>query len=144
MFFSCKYKTVRLKQGYRYFYCRYKNNIIGLDECKSCSNTILRANKAIKKKSNKLTKLEKTRKEKTDSSYCYYCHRFLGTAGDIHEIYGGSNRKRSIKNGFVVKLCRECHQDETKIANLRIRFQKMYEKNHTREEFIKLFGKSYL
>ena len=57
---------------------------------------------------------------------------------------GGSNRKRSIENGFVTLICRNCHQNEKIIAKLKIKYQKKYEKTHTREEFIKLIGKSYI
>ena len=63
---------------------------------------------------------------------------------DPHEVYGGSNRKRSIKNKFIKLLCRECHSNEKVITQLRIDTQKEYEKTHTREEFISLIGKSYL
>ena len=56
---------------------------------------------------------------------------------------GGSNRKRSIENNFVVLICRKCHDNEKIIEILRKKYQKEYEKTHTREEFIKLIGKSY-
>lgn len=142
---KCKFYTIRKRQNKPYFYCRCSNNIITLLDCKNCSNFILRPNKSISKRSSKQNKLEKSRNSnpRLDSVYCYYCHRYCPNA-DIHEIYGGSNRKRSIENGFVVRLCRNCHQDEKRIAELRIRFQKMYEKNNSRENFIKIFGKSYI
>lgn len=57
---------------------------------------------------------------------------------------GGSNRKRSIENRFVALICRNCHQNEKIITELKIKYQKEYEKTHTREEFIKLIGKSYI
>ena len=63
---------------------------------------------------------------------------------DLHEVYGGSNRKRSIKNGLVVPLCRICHSNEEIIQYLRIKLQKEFEKTHSREDFIKLIGKSYI
>ena len=63
---------------------------------------------------------------------------------DLHEVYGGSNRKRSIKYGLVVPLCRICHGNEKIIQYLRIKIQKEFEDTRTREEFIKLIGKSYI
>lgn len=56
----------------------------------------------------------------------------------------GKNRIRSMKNGFVVPLCRKDHEDEY-IKNWLKKFcQITYEENHSREEFIKITGKSYL
>lgn len=98
----------------------------------------------IKKKSSKLAKLERQRdKELTKSSICEVCGKYSKQL-DPHEIYGGSNRKRSIKYKFIKLICRECHDNENIIKQLRIDTQKKYEKEHTRQEFIDLIGKSYL
>lgn len=98
----------------------------------------------MKKKSKKLAKLERQRdKGLVKSGICENCGKFSKRL-DPHEIYGGSNRKRSIKHKFVKLLCRECHSNENIINQLKIDTQKEYEKNHTRNDFIKLIGKSYL
>lgn len=98
----------------------------------------------IKKKSNKLAKLERQRdKELIKSGKCEYCGKYSDKL-DPHEVYGGSNRKRSIKYKFVKLICRECHSDEKIIEQLRIDVQKEYEKTHTRAEFIAIAGKSYI
>ena len=98
----------------------------------------------IKKKSSKLAKLERQRdKDIIKVGICDYCGKQCKRL-DPHEVYGGSNRQRSIKNGFVKKLCRECHSNEKIIAQLKIDTQKEYEKEHTREAFIKIIGKSYI
>ena len=98
----------------------------------------------IKKKSSKLAKLERQRdKEIVKSGICEFCGKFSKRL-DPHEVYGGSNRKRSIAHKFVKLLCRKCHDDEEIINQLRIETQKEYMKTHTEEEFIKLIGKSYL
>lgn len=100
--------------------------------------------KEIKKKSNKLAKLERQR-DKNIIKYgeCDYCHKKFKHL-DPHEVYGGSNRKRSIKYNFVKKLCRNCHSNEEILKQLKIDTQKEFEKTHTREEFIKRYGKNYL
>lgn len=81
---------------------------------------------------------------------CYFCGK---PAQCIHEVYyGTANRKISIKNGFCVGLChgehnlytKSVHNDRKMDLELKQLYQKEYEKNHTREEFIKLIGKSYL
>ena len=98
----------------------------------------------IKKKSSKLAKLERQRdKGLIKSGKCEYCGKACKKL-DPHEIYGGSNRKRSIKYKFIKLLCRECHSNENIINQLRIDTQKEYEKTHSRESFIKITGKSYL
>ena len=98
----------------------------------------------MKKKSNKLAKLERQRdKDLIKSGICENCGKYSQRL-DPHEVYGGSNRKRSIKYKFIKSLCRECHSNENIINQLRIDTQKEFEKTHTKEEFIKLIGKSYI
>ena len=98
----------------------------------------------IKKKSNKLAKLERQRdKDIVKSGICEYCGQYSKRL-DPHEVYGGSNRKRSIKHKFVKLICPKCHSNEVIINQLRIDTQKEFEKEHTKEEFIKLIGKSYI
>lgn len=98
----------------------------------------------MRKKSSKLAKLEKNRYSifTEDFEHCYYCRKRVKT--DIHEVYGGSNRQRSIKNGLCVPLCRVCHSSEIIIQDLKKWCQREYEKTHSRDEFIKLIGKSYM
>lgn len=99
---------------------------------------------AIKKKSNKLAKLERQRdKDIVKEGICEICGKYSKRL-DPHEIFGGSNRKRSIQHKFVKLICPKCHSNEAIINQLRIDTQKEYEKTHTRQEFINLIGKSYL
>lgn len=98
----------------------------------------------MKKKSSKLAKLERQRdKNLIKSGICEVCGRYSKQL-DSHEIYGGSNRKRSIKHKFVKLLCRKCHDNKEIIKQLRIDTQKEYMKTHIKEEFIELIGKSYI
>lgn len=141
----CKDLLKRTRNTKIVFYCKKDKRYISIwEDCKNCSKPNLVANKPIKKVSSKQKQLEKNRYSifTTNFNKCYYC----GKEGkmDLHEIYGGSNRKRSIENGFVVPLCRICHSNEKIIQYLRIKIQKEYEKNHTREDFIKIFGKSLI
>ena len=140
----CKNLLKRQRKYKPYFYCKALRKEIILPCDKNCSELNLVRNKPIKKVSRKQKQLEKNRFSifTTNFNKCYYC----GKEGkmDLHEIYGGTNRKRSIENGFVVPLCRICHSNEKIIQYLRIKIQKEYEKNHTREDFIKMFGKSLI
>lgn len=81
---------------------------------------------------------------------CYICSRVTQT--EQHHIFGGPNRKLSEKYGLKVYLCPYCHRDNKngvhgnaeKMASLRRIGQSAFERNHTREEFICIFGKNYL
>ena len=97
---------------------------------------------AIKKKSKKLAKLERQRdKDIVKEGICEFCGKYSKRL-DPHEIFGGSNRKRSIQHKFVKLICPKCHSNEAIINQLRKDTQKEYEKTHTRQEFINLIGKS--
>lgn len=69
-----------------------------------------------------------------------------------HIFFGRGLRKLSEKYGMKVYLSPECHRGSrigvhhNRKNNLTIKryAQHEFEKTHTREEFIKIFGKSYL
>ena len=107
----------------------------------------------MKKKSNKLRRLEQNRYSilTDDLEHCYWCYEqdeSIVPKDDLHEIYGGSNRQRSMIHGFVIPLCRQHHRhvhNNKEAKEFLQRFcQITYEETHTREEFIKIIGKSYL
>lgn len=123
---------------------KFPKGKINKQDNKSCLKTILKRNKPIKKRTTKQNKIERERdKDLIKTGYCGYCGKYCEKL-DPHEIYGGSNRKRSIKYGFVKLLCRKCHENENIIQELRKQTQKEFEKTRTREEFIEIIGKSYL
>lgn len=78
---------------------------------------------------------------------CYVCGR---DHADLHHIFGGRNRQMSDRLGLTVYLCREHHMAVHANPNhgldaiLKKTAQEEYEKTHTRQEFIKTFGKSYI
>ena len=81
---------------------------------------------------------------------CY----FTGSTGLLHKlhIYGGPNRRISEREGFWIWLTPEMHN----MSNDGVHFQKrtdlylkkvcqeIYEKTHSREEFMNLIGRNYL
>lgn len=80
---------------------------------------------------------------------CYVCHTTVGL--ERHHIYAGGNRSLSEKHGCWVYLCAEHHRGKTgahqnRALDLKLRedCQRAFEKTHTREEFVEIFGKSYL
>ena len=138
---SCKYLSRKLCGKFR---CKFLKTDIDLHNCNNCSYFAFKINNPIKNKSSKLAKLERERdKNIIKIGKCEYCKKFSNRL-EAHEIYGGSNRKRSINYGFVVLLCKECHQNNDIILELRRKCQHEFEINHTREEFLEIIGKSYL
>lgn len=82
---------------------------------------------------------------------CYLC----GAEGTLewHHIFGGNpNRKKSEKYGLKVHLCPRCHRDQkvgahgnAEVADKLHRIgQEAFERTHTRQEFVAIFGKNYL
>lgn len=85
-----------------------------------------------------------------DMDHCY----FTGAAPvERHHIYGSSNRKNSEKYGFVIPLRPDLHPNgvhaganskeiDTKLKQMA---QEYFEANYgTRDDFRRIFGKSYL
>lgn len=91
-----------------------------------------------------------------ESRTCYICE----LAGDHsvkpvlheHHVFGGPNRKFSEEYGLKVYLCPDCHLNGRQAVHrngctnilMHIHGQRAFEKEHTREEFIKIFGENYL
>jgi hypothetical protein len=84
----------------------------------------------------------------TFDDICRYCGaRYAQT----HEVYEGNGRRQlSIRYGMQVKVCDRCHKDimshplTGRDLELKKEFQAKFELTGTREEFRRLFGKSYL
>jgi len=81
---------------------------------------------------------------------CFICH----TTRDLHthHVYKGIHRQASERNGFVVRLCARhhnmsndsVHMNEEMNRKLKRLCQRVYERTHTREEFMKIIHRSYL
>lgn len=81
---------------------------------------------------------------------CYICG---SPRTEVHHVYFGRNRKASDENGFIVRLCPEHHRGDYGVHGkhghqLDMFFKRLgqikFEKTHSREEFIKIIGRSYL
>lgn len=90
--------------------------------------------KGIRKKSKRLAKLERNRfsiiTNKLDE--CYICGN---NKDELHEVFGGRNRQRSMKWGLVIPICRKCH--------IRITYDKDFSNNieqQAREIFVRKYG----
>lgn len=87
---------------------------------------------------------------------CFLCGRAFEYGPDRledHHIFFGPNRKHSEKYGLKVWLCGDsCHRNghmslhKNRKIDLAVKgiAQKKFEETHSREEFRKIFGKSWL
>lgn len=85
-----------------------------------------------------------------ESKGCYVCGRI---PCHTHHVYFGKNRKASDKNGFTVLLCFDHHEGVNGVHGkngheldmaLKRECQRVYEKTHSREEFVSIIGRSYI
>lgn len=147
---NCMYLRIRTKDYKRFLYCNHPENRkqIKFKNCKECSYKEFKKIKKLKKKSNKLKNLESKRFSiLTDNmKTCYICNN--AKKKDLHEIFEGSNRQKSMQWGLVIPICRKCHElwKIDKELKLRIREEakeKFYEL-YSKEKFLKEFGKFYI
>lgn len=80
-----------------------------------------------------------------DVNTCIECG---GKGEHTHHCIFGYNRRNSEKYGLKVRLCSACHyrlhnQDEGLAMKYRKLGQIYFEKTHTHEEYMRIFGKNY-
>lgn len=86
----------------------------------------------------------------SEQKRCYICGKSTGL--HLHHVFEGKNRSISDEKGFTVYLCHTHHIDRNFGVHfredvdlwLKQKVQREYEKEHSRKEFIRLIGKSYL
>ena len=141
--------------------CKKQKKIINIRECNSCKYKEYKCtefsknsakhtlkNNELHKKSAKLAKLERNRFSvfTDDLDHCIIC----GNKKDhLHEIFFGSNRKKSMQYDFVIPLCSTCHFEMHRNKEWQeywhVKGHEYWEKNiSARKECIEVFGKSYL
>lgn len=86
----------------------------------------------------------------TQTERCYICGATRSI--EFHHIFGASNRNNSTEHGLVVPLCHWCHNEppegvhhnKSRSDALKRLGQKKFEETHSRDEFMKIFGRNYL
>lgn len=147
---NCKYLRKKSKKGQYYFYCLLKKQNVSLTCYRECNSKEYKIYKSISKATKTRSKKEKDRFSifTPNLSKCIKCGSIYGHI-DKHELFPGRNRSNSIKYGFVIPLCRQCHRDITNnyeyINYWKVKAQTYFEKNiGTKEEFVKIFGMDYI
>ena len=146
---KCVYLRFRHKQGKLYCYCIKKCENVSKTCYMGCLEKDYKKSTPLKQKSAKQKKIESKRYSilQQDKSKCYFCNN---KAVDTHELIKGINRKKCIKWGLVVYICRDCHRKTEEDSKFYKETRKMAQEvwqsyyNKTTEEFIKEFGKNYL
>lgn len=89
----------------------------------------------IRQKSNKLMQLERKRFSIiTDNlNKCYFCDN---EKMELHEVFRGRNRQKSMKWGLVIPVCQRCHKKITEDK----KFSEVSEQI-ARNIFVKKYGK---
>lgn len=84
----------------------------------------------------------------TDLEHCFVCGR---PYPQIHHMMNGANKGKSEKFGFILPLCMNhhtgaegVHSKPERMLACRQMAQRKFEEEHTRDEWIKEMGKSYL
>ena len=151
---NCKYLKIKLN---RCLECKKQNKLINVKDCANCPlkeykmhykalNTV---QNPIKKYSKKRIKAEKERFSiiYQDLTKCAVCGSKQGHI-DNNEVYEGAKRGVSMKYGFIIPLCYDCHKrfhnDREFALIYKRKFQKEYEKTHSRSEFINIIHRNYL
>lgn len=117
---------------------------------KIVQNSLQNSAKALqmKNKSNKLAKLERKRFSVfTSYDKCFICDSTYQLTWN--EIYRGKNRINSMKYGFCLRMCLNCHreyQEDAVFNELWHKTAQRYFEEHygTRDEFIAIFRRNYL
>ncbi len=75
-----------------------------------------------------------------DLTTCVECGR---PKDDLHEVYEGAYRQRSMIYGCVIPLCRQCHNRIHQEKELKLKYKRMFEKlfaeYYPKEEFHNVF-----
>ena len=147
---NCTNKEYKTKNMQNSFYGKLNKN---KKSTKLLKNSVFNVKKSPKntkivQKSKKIAKLERNRYSVfTDNlDICYLCGK---PKEHLHEIFFGSNRLNSIKYGFVIPVCNECHRKCHSDSHIQEfwhkRGQIYWESNiGSRNEFIAIFRRNYL
>lgn len=104
----------------------------------------------------KRVKKQKSILQDQSRKQCYLCMLLEGDyrekiVEDHHIYFGNPNRQKSEIYGFKVNLCLRHHREGKEAVHNNIEndtilkklCQQEYEKTHTREEFVRIIGRSY-
>lgn len=104
----------------------------------------------------KRVKKQKSILQDQSCKQCYLCmlleEDYREKLVEDHHIYFGPNRKNSETHGFKANLCLRHHREGKEAVHnnrendliLKKVCQREYEKTHSRQDFVRIIGKSYI
>lgn len=121
---QCKYLKIRTKKGIKYGYCTLYKKEVGF-KC-NCTEKEYKTYKPINKRTNRLNKIEKSRYSiiYQDLNKCCVCGK---NKDNLHEVFYGSYRIKSIEYGCVIPLCFEHHRLIHDNKDMDLKYKKMFE-----------------
>lgn len=147
---KCKYFKIRKKKGNIYYYCALKKKEVTFSCYQECDKKEYKVYNAIRKRTYKLAKKEKKRFSIIYQDLSKCCVKGCITPFyqvELNEIFEGSYRNRSIKNGAVCPMCKMhhdlFHKDILFNLKYKILFQQHFIEKYSLEWFIKTFGQDY-
>lgn len=145
---SCINLKIRTRKYEKYIYCTERREQIGFIDCRNCKYKKYKPIKELKKKSKKQKRLEDKRYSIITDNLkdCYICKQ--KPKEDLHEAFGGSNRRKSIEWGLVIPICRKCHGEIDINQELKDKYQKeaqkIFEERYSHELFMAEFKRNYI
>lgn len=144
---SCKFIVKKLDKS---VYCKKRKCRINFEDCKSCNDRQYQT--YMKNATPRL--IEKQNKRFSiiyhNLNFCAVCDlkHVKKQHVDLNEVYEGAKRQASMTYGFVIPLCRQCHNrfhtDRDFALHYKKLFQQEFEKQHSRQEFLNIIHKSYI
>lgn len=145
---KCIYLKVRSKKLQKYLYCSKRKEQITYKDCTKCMCKEYKQIKKIKKQSKNQRKLEAKRFSiiTNNLDICYICKQ--KRKRDLNEVFGGSNRRKSMEWGMVIPICGDCHSEWHLKEELRREYQQeaqqIFEKEYSHDLFMAEFKRNYL
>ena len=146
---KCLYLRFRHKKGEIYYFCTKSSKNVFKTCYIGCLDKEYKQYKKLKQKTSGQKAIEDSRYSilQENLTKCFFCSN---KSTDWHELLKGKNRKKCIKWGLCVRICRNCHtrteNDSKFYQEGRILAQKVWQDHYkkNKEDFIDEFGRSYI
>lgn len=139
-----------LKQGFNKLECKIDKTRTPFKDCVGCPYKEYKSNSSnltnLKSRTSKQAKLERNRTSlfTDDLDHCIICGK---KKDHLHEVFFGSNRKKSMMYGMILPLCFECHKRMHSNIQLQREYKKrgqvLFEKAYSDLKFEDVFRKNY-
>ena len=145
---NCVYLKQKLNRS---LFCRFYKTPIIIGKCADCQNRKFKeieGNSTLKKATFRLIEAQSKRFSILNQPLTKCAECGLKNGIELNEVFEGAKRSVSMKHGFVVPLCKKCHErfhnDRSFALKYKRLYQAKYEESHSRADFINLIHHNYL